>query len=247
MNTADVLKEAVSALRAGGVILYPTDTVWGIGCDATRPEAVARVFAIKRRSEAKSLVLLAADLDMVARYVKAVPNIAIDLVEVNDRPMTLIYPGAICGCAPDGLRGPCPLTRSLREAPFATPAPPGLPTSPAAPSRPPAGALRSAIQTSSGARHLLAWNTVAEDGSVGIRIPLPGFWRDLVARLGRPLVSTSANVSGEPTPRRFAEIPEEIRGAVDYIVPASLERGSTGTASQIIKVGLGGEVEIIRA
>ena len=180
-------------LRAGGVILYPTDTVWGIGCDATRPEAVARVFAIKRRSEAKSLVLLAADLDMVARYVKAVPNIAIDLVEVNDRPMTLIYPGAITGA------------------------------------------------------YGLAENTVAEDGSVGMRIPLPGFWRDLVARLGRPLVSTSANVSGEPTPRRFAEIPEEIRSAVDYVVPAALERGSTGSASQIIKVGLGGEVEIIRA
>ena len=193
MDTAAILKEAVSALRAGGVILYPTDTVWGIGCDATRPEAVARVFAIKRRSEAKSLVLLAADLDMVARYVKAVPNIAIDLVEVNDRPMTLIYPGAITGA------------------------------------------------------YGLAENTVAEDGSVGMRIPLPGFWRDLVARLGRPLVSTSANVSGEPTPRRFAEIPEEIRSAVDYVVPAALERGSTGSASQIIKVGLGGEVEIIRA
>ena len=192
MNTVDVLKEAVGVLRDGGVILYPTDTVWGIGCDATDPEAVARVFAIKRRSEAKSLVLLAADLDMVARYIKQVPNIAIDLVEVNDKPMTLIYPDAIQG--PYGL----------------------------------------------------AENAVAEDGSVGIRIPLPGFWRDLVARLGRPLVSTSANLSGEPTPKRFAEITEEIRAAVDYCVPASLERGSTGSASQIIKVGLGGEVEIIR-
>ncbi len=192
MNTVDVLKEAVGVLRDGGVILYPTDTVWGIGCDATDPEAVARVFAIKRRSEAKSLVLLAADLDMVARYIKQVPNIAIDLVEVNDKPMTLIYPDAIQG--PYGL----------------------------------------------------AENTVAEDGSVGIRIPLPGFWRDLVARLGRPLVSTSANISGEPTPKRFAEITEDIRAAVDYCVPASLERGSTGSASQIIKVGLGGEVEIIR-
>ena len=193
MNTAEILKEAIGVLRSGGVILYPTDTVWGIGCDATDPEAVSRVYAIKRRSEAKSLVLLCADLDMVARYVKAVPNIAIDLVEVNDRPMTLIYPGAITG------------------------------------------------------GYGLAENAVAEDGSVGMRIPLPGFWRDLVARLGRPLVSTSANISGEPTPRRFAEIPQEIRDAVDYVVPAALERGSTGTASQIIKVGLGGEVEIIRA
>ncbi|MBQ3722300.1 MAG: threonylcarbamoyl-AMP synthase [Bacteroidales bacterium] len=193
MNTAEVLKEALAALRAGGVILYPTDTVWGIGCDATNPEAVSRVYAIKRRSEAKSLVLLASDLDMVARYVKAVPNIAIDLVEVNDRPMTLIYPGAIVGA------------------------------------------------------YGLAENVVAEDGSVGIRIPMMDFCRELVRKLGRPLVSTSANVSGEATPRRFAEIPEEIRSAVDYVVPAALERGATGTASQIIKVGLGGEVEIIRA
>ena len=193
MKTDDIIREAVRVLRAGGVILYPTDTVWGLGCDATNAAAVARVYEIKRRSDSKSLVLLAADLDMVARYVKVIPNIAIDLVEVNDKPMTLIYPGAICGA------------------------------------------------------YGLAENTVAEDGSVGIRIPLPGFWRDLVARLGRPLVSTSANISGEPTPRRFAEIPEEIRAAVDYAVPAPLERGSTGSASQIIKVGLGGEVEILRA
>ena len=200
MKSDEIIREAVAVLRSGGVILYPTDTVWGIGCDATDPEAVARVFAIKRRSDSKSLVLLAADLDMVARYVKVIPNIAIDLVEVNDRPMTLIYPGAICGTAPEA-----------------------------------------------GDRYHLAWNTVAADGSVGIRIPLPGFWRDLVARLGRPLVSTSANISGEPTPKRFAEISPEIRAAVDYAVPAFLERGSTGSASQIIKVGLGGEVEIIRA
>ena len=193
MKTDDIIREAVRVLRAGGVILYPTDTVWGLGCDATNAAAVARVYEIKRRSDSKSLVLLAADLDMVARYVKVIPNIAIDLVEVNDKPMTLIYPGAICGA------------------------------------------------------YGLAENAVAEDGSVGIRIPLPGFWRDLVARLGRPLVSTSANISGEPTPRRFAEIPEEIRAAVDYAVPAPLERGSTGSASQIIKVGLGGEVEILRA
>lgn len=207
MKTDDIIREAVGVLRSGGVILYPTDTVWGLGCDATNPEAVSRVFAIKRRSDSKSLVLLAADLDMVARYVKVIPNIAIDLVEVNDRPMTLIYPGAICGKAP------------LNSSPAPQPA----------------------------ARHLLAWNTVAEDGSIGIRIPLPGFWRDLVARLGRPLVSTSANISGEPTPRRFADISPEIRDAVDYAVPAPLERGASGSASQIIKVGLGGEVEIIRA
>ena len=107
MKTDDIIREAVGVLRSGGVILYPTDTVWGLGCDATNPEAVSRVFAIKRRSDSKSLVLLAADLDMVARYVKVIPNIAIDLVEVNDRPMTLIYPGAICGKAPTALVRSC--------------------------------------------------------------------------------------------------------------------------------------------
>lgn len=229
MNTAEIIKEAVGVLRSGGVILYPTDTVWGIGCDATDPEAVARVFAIKRRSDSKSLVLLAADLDMVARYVRQIPNIAIDLVEVNDRPMTIIYPGAICGTAPAAL---------VRSG--ASTGEPERPLSGKAP-------LNSSPAPQPASKYLLAWNTVAEDGSVGIRIPQPGFWRDLVARLGRPLVSTSANISGEPTPRRFAEISEEIRGAVDYRVPPSLERGSSGSASQIIKVGLGGEVEIIRA
>lgn len=229
MKTDDIIREAVGVLRSGGVILYPTDTVWGLGCDATNPEAVSRVFAIKRRSDSKSLVLLAADLDMVARYVKVIPNIAIDLVEVNDRPMTLIYPGAICGKAPTALvRSGASIGEAERPLSGKVP-------------------LNSSPAPQPAARHLLAWNTVAEDGSIGIRIPLPGFWRDLVARLGRPLVSTSANISGEPTPRRFAEINPEIRDAVDYAVPAPLERGASGSASQIIKVGLGGEVEIIRA
>ena len=183
-----VIAEALEVLKRGGVILYPTDTVWGIGCDATNEAAVARVFEIKRRSEAKSLVLLACDLDMVAKHVKEIPNIAIDLVEVNDAPMTIIYPGA----------------------------------------------------------QYLAPNVVAEDGSVGIRIPLNEFCVKLVRRLRQPLVSTSANISGEETPGCFAEISPEIVSAVDYVVPAALERDSTGRASQIIKLGLRGEVEIIR-
>ena len=259
MNTAEIIREAVGVLRSGGVILYPTDTVWGLGCDATDPEAVARVFEIKRRSDSKSLVLLASDLDMVARYVKVIPNIAIDLVEVNDRPMTLIYPGAICGTAPDGdVGGTGPAggvtqpQRSEDGRSRSRSLPAGLVRSGAHFGEPgktlsgKAPLSASPAPQSAANRHLLAWNTVAADGSVGIRIPLPGFWRDLVARLGRPLVSTSANISGEPTPRRFAEISPEIRSAVDFAVPASLERGSTGSASQIIKVGLGGEVQIIR-
>jgi L-threonylcarbamoyladenylate synthase len=96
-----ILSETLQVLREGGLILYPTDTVWGIGCDATNPEAVAKVYALKQRSDAKALVLLAASLDQVGRYVKEIPDIAIQLVEVNDRPMTLIYPGAIAGKAPN--------------------------------------------------------------------------------------------------------------------------------------------------
>lgn len=198
MDTREIINEAVKVLREGGVILYPTDTVWGIGCDATNEQAVSKVFEIKKRSGAKSLVLLACDMDMVAKHVKEIPNIAIDLVEVNDAPMTIVYPGA----------------------------------------------------------QYLAPNVIAEDGSVGFRIPcvdeeetrLVGgaFCRELVRRLRKPLVSTSANISGEPTPESFKEISEDIKSAVDYVIPRQLEAGATGRSSQIIKLGLGGEVEIIR-
>ena len=199
------MQKALEVLRAGGVILYPTDTVWGIGCDATDPEAVARIYAIKQRSDSKSLVLLASDMDMVARYVKEVPEMAVQLVEVNDKPMTIIYPDAVVGPAP------------------------------ADPSQMPQAS-----------RHCLAFNTVAEDGTVGIRVPMSDFCRQLASRLGRPIVSTSANISGEPTPVHFAEISEEIRSAVDYIVDPSLESQSTGKASSIIKVGLDYSIQIIR-
>lgn len=194
------LNAAVQVMREGGVILYPTDTIWGIGCDATNPEAVAKVYQIKRRSEAKSLVLLASDLDMVAKYIREVPSIAVDLVEVNDKPMTLVYPEAIAG-------------------------EPGAP----------------------GDRWHLAYNAVAEDGSVGIRIPLAEFCRQLAFKLGRPVVSTSANISGEPSPQKWSEISEEIKSAVDFSVSRSLDTESTGLASQIIKVEVDGQVKIIRA
>ena len=199
MKRDEILSAALKTLREGGTILYPTDTVWGIGCDATCPEAVAKVFSIKRRSDSKSLVLLATDLDMVAKYVREVPSIAVDLVEVNDKPMTLVYPDALCG-----------------------------------------------VEGEPGDRWHLAWNTVAEDGSVGMRIPLSQFCRDMTFKLGRPIVSTSANISGEPTPLRFSNIVQEIKDAVDFVVPPSVDTESTGKASQIIKVGLDGEVEIIR-
>ena len=196
MKPEEILAEALRVVREGGTILYPTDTVWGLGCDATNAAAVARIFEIKQRSDSKSLVLLASDLDMVAKYVKEIPSIAVDLVEVNDAPMTIIYPGAIC--------------------------------------------------SETGDKWHLAASCVAADGTVGIRIPLAPWCQQLVFKLGRPIVSTSANISGEPTPQRFSDIPQEIKDAVDFVVPPSVDTASTGRASQILKVGLRGEIEIIR-
>lgn len=198
------IQKALETLRSGGVILYPTDTVWGIGCDATDPEAVARIYNMKKRADSKSLVLLASDMDMICRYVQEVPEMAIQLVEVNDKPMTIIYPGAITGPAPSQDNFPKP------------------------------------------DRRCLAYNAVAEDGTVGIRIPMMEFCQQLISRFGRPIVSTSANISGEPTPRKYAEISHDVLEAVDHIVDPALERGATGQSSSIIKVGLDYSVEIIR-
>jgi len=199
MKAEEILAEALRTLRAGGTILYPTDTLWGLGCDATNPAAVARIYEIKQRADSKSLVLLASDLDMVARYVKEIPPMAVDLVEVNDAPMTIIYPGAVV--APEGAAGD---------------------------------------------RWHLSSAVVAADGSVGIRIPLMEWCRQLVFKLDRPLVSTSANISGEPAPLRFSQIPQALKDAVDFVVPPSVDTASTGRPSQILKVGLRGEIEIIR-
>lgn len=223
------IRQALEVLRKGGIILYPTDTVWGIGCDATDPAAVAKVFAIKNREDSKSLVLLASDMDMICRYVKEIPEMAVQLVEVNDKPMTIIYPDAIVGPRPVALppSGPASCTSS------------GLVLSSSAGS----GTITDLPKAD---RHCLAFNTVAEDGTVGIRIPMMDFCRQLVAALGRPLVSTSANISGEATPKKFAEISQHIKDSVDHIVEPTLEKGSTGQSSSIIKVGLDYSIEIIR-
>lgn len=188
MSDEEVMLEVLSVLRSGGTILYPTDTVWGIGCDATNEAAVAKVYEIKRRSEAKALVLLAENMDMVARYVREIPSIAVDLVEVNDAPMTIIYPEA----------------------------------------------------------QSLAPNVTAEDGSVGIRIPDHAFCQALLHKLRKPLVSTSANISGEPAPVMLKDVSPEISEAVDFVVPPRFAKDSTGKPSQILKLGLKGEIEIIR-
>jgi len=183
------LDEAIETLKAGGVILYPTETVWGLGCDATNPDAVAKIFDIKQRSDSKSLISLVADADMLCKYVKVIPEAALNLLEVNDKPMTIIYPGAIG----------------------------------------------------------LAANAIAEDGSAGIRIPSGSdFCIQLIRRFRKAIISTSANISGQPAPMSYEEIPLQIIEAADWVADPCIGEGATGEPSQIIKVGLHNEIEIIR-
>ena len=182
------IDEAVKVLREGGVILYPTDTVWGIGCDATNSEAVRRIFAIKRRDDSKAMLSLVDAVGRVDYYFSRVPEIAWDLWEVADKPLTLILP------------------RARNVAP----------------------------------------ELIADDGTMGMRITSEAVSHALCARLKRPLVSTSANISGQPTARRFADISVDIKQAVDYIVPLRQNESSNPPPSGIIKVGDGGEVQVIR-
>jgi len=182
------VEAAVKALRDGQIILYPTDTVWGLGCDATDSDAVQRIFDLKQREDSKSLIILVSDEDMLCKYVRKIPPMALDLLEINDKPMTIIYPEGI----------------GLSE------------------------------------------KVIAEDGSVAIRIPQNEFCREMIRSFGKAIVSTSANISGDETPGCFAEINAEILDGCDHIVEPSLEEESSGVSSQIIKLGLDGEVKVIR-
>lgn len=182
------LNEAVATLKRGGIILYPTDTIWGIGCDATDAEAVKRIFALKQRDDAKALLSIVANDGMLARVVRKVPDIAYDMMDTATRPLTIIYPDAI-GLAP---------------------------------------------------------NLLAEDGSAGIRVVGDPFCQKMCERLLKPIVSTSANVSGEPSPASFAEISDVIKGGVDYVVRYRQREQTKHIASNIIKLGLKGEVRVIR-
>ena len=175
-------------MAAGGFILYPTDTIWGIGCDATNEEAVRKVYALKRRSDHKAMLLLMDSSAKLNYYVQEVPDVAWDLIELADSPLTVIY---------------------------------------------------------SGARNV-APNLLAEDGSVGIRITQEEFSHKLCERFRKPLVSTSANVSGAPSPANFSEISETIKSGVDYIVRYRQEDLSKAAPSHIINLGAGGLVKIIR-
>ena len=188
-NTMDEeIRQAVEILKKGGLLLYPTDTVWGVGCDATNQEAVDKVYKLKQSHDKKGMLILVDSIDNVSRYVRKVPDVAWQLFEVADKPLTLILPGA-CG---------------------------------------------------------VAENLIPEEKTIGIRVPDHEFCKKLLRKLGRPLVSTSANISGKPTPASFGEISDEIRRGVDMIVDSSFEGNPTRQASSIIMVGEGGEIKILR-
>ena len=187
MNFESDIQKCLEVLRAGGTILYPTDTIWGIGCDATNAIAVEKVFQIKQR-ESKSLIVLASDDGMLNRFVKDVPALAWDLMEISDTPITIIY---------DVVRG-------------------------------------------------FAKNILADDGSVGVRIVKDEFCQRLIYKFGKPITSTSANISGADEPKNFSEISSEIISQVDYVVNWRQDESINAKASSIIKLKANGEFQIIR-
>jgi len=182
------ITNALETLRKGGVILYPTDTIWGIGCDATNAEAVIRVYEIKQREDTKSMLVLLENPNLILSYIEEMPDVAWDLIEFAEKPTTIIYDKA----------------------------------------------------------KNVAKNLIAEDGSIGIRITNEAFTQQLIQRFRKPLVSTSANVSGQPSPQNFDSISDEIKSKVDYIVGYRQEEKSTPSPSSIIKLGVSGLIQIIR-
>lgn len=182
-----ILHETVAALIEGKSILYPTDTVWGIGCDATNFEAVSAVYKIKQREESKSLIILVSSIEMLLDYVNTVPEMALELVSISKKPTTIIY----------------------RDPKY------------------------------------LSANCIASDNTIAIRIVQDDFCRQLISEFGKPIVSTSANTSGEGTPKSFSEISKTILHSVDYIVNLQQDK-ITNTSSRILRITKDDKVEVIR-
>lgn len=188
MKIEDDIRNAVETMRKGGVILYPTDTVWGIGCDGTNAQAVAKVYEIKRRTDSKAMICLVDSDARVQRYVRNVPNVAWELFDCADKPTTIVLDGAVN----------------------------------------------------------LAPNLIAEDGSIAIRITKEDFSKQLCYRFQKPIVSTSANISGEPAAQNFKDISQEIIDAVDYVCWSRRQEHKPHKPSSIIRLREDGQVEIIR-
>ncbi|MDP4187533.1 MAG: L-threonylcarbamoyladenylate synthase [Bacteroidota bacterium] len=186
---AEEIENALKVLKSGGTILYPTDTIWGLGCDATNAEAVSKIFKIKKRDDSKSMLVLIDSLEHISNYVKEVPSIAYDLIEVAENPLTIIYPNA----------------------------------------------------------KNLAANLIPPEGTIGIRIVKDDFCCQLIKKFNKPIVSTSANISGMPFPKSFREISAELLQEVDYVVKwRQNEPPSSAKPSSIIKLEVNGEIKIIR-
>lgn len=182
------INKAIDVLKKGGVILYPTDTIWGIGCDATNPAAVEKIYKIKQRAESKAMLVLINDSSELDKYVETVPDIAYELIDVAVRPLTIIYDEAIG----------------------------------------------------------LASNLIASDGSIGIRVTKEEFSHQLCKRFRKPIVSTSANVSGKKSPATFREIDNDILESVDYVVNYRQNDDCALKSSEIIKLSKSGTIKIIR-
>ncbi|MFI5150857.1 MAG: L-threonylcarbamoyladenylate synthase [Bacteroidia bacterium] len=182
------IKRCTDILRSGGILLYPTDTVWGLGCDATNAKAIEKIFELKQRPESKSMIVLLDQPGFLNKYVQEVPAIAWDLIELTEDPLTIIY---------DDVKGMAP-------------------------------------------------NVLAADGSCGIRITRDEFCKRLIRQLGRPLVSTSANISTHPAPALFHEVEPAIREGVDHIAAWRLDDPQRSKPSKIIRLRNNGEVKIIR-
>ena len=183
------IEECVEVLKAGGLILYPTDTVWGIGCDATNEAAVEKIYKLKQSEDKRSMLCLMRDADMIVRYVNRAPGIAFEVMELSDKPLTAILPGAV-GVAP---------------------------------------------------------NLIPESKTLGVRVPQHELCQALLRKFGKPIVSTSANISGEATAKHLKDVVQEIIDGVDYVVNPRFNGKPTQKPSAIIAFGEGGEVEIIRS
>jgi L-threonylcarbamoyladenylate synthase len=180
------IESAIEVLKQGGIILYPTDTIWGIGCDATNPDAVEKIIKLKQRNN-KSFIVLVDNINELGKYIKDVPDIAYDLIEVSDKPLTVILNGA----------------------------------------------------------KNLASNVINKDGSVGIRVVNHPFCQQLIRKFRKPIVSTSANVSGKSSPMSFDEIDNQIKSGVDYIVDIDKQKKSSSVSS-IVMIGEGSVINIVR-
>lgn len=187
IDTREVIQKCLGILRHGGLILYPTDTVWGIGCDASSKQAVKKVYDLKKRPDSKALICLVSDVGMLERFVSRVPDLAYDLIDLSTKPTTIVY---------DDPKG-------------------------------------------------VASNLVGTDNTLAIRVAGDSFCRQLIRAFKKPIVSTSANLAGSPTPKSYAEISGEILKGVDYIVPLK-PRENNATPSAIIRLGTDGTVKVIR-